>query len=99
MRPKENQWLAVPVTRLYDRGVTVATSELLKARIGEASLILHPAAAEKLGLDGTAEIRLNGTAAVVKVVRDANVPASVVLLPRSMGLPIHAPAVAELKKA
>jgi NADH-quinone oxidoreductase subunit G len=99
LRPKENQWLAVPVTRLYDRGITVATSELLNARIGEASVVLHPDAADKLGLDGTAEVRLNGTAAKVKVVRDESVPASVVLLPRSMGLPIHAPAAVELKKA
>ncbi len=98
-RPKENQWLAVPVTRLYDRGVTVATSGLLTERIGELTVALHPDGAKKLGLDGTAEVRLNGTAAKARVVVDENVPASVVLLPRSMGFPIHAPAVAELKKA
>jgi len=99
LRPKESQWLAVPVTRLYDRGVTVATSGLLAARIGELTVTLHPDGAKKLGLDGTAEVRLNGTAAKARVVVDENVPASVVLLPRSMGFPIHAPAVAELKKA
>jgi NADH-quinone oxidoreductase subunit G len=99
LRPKENQWLAVPVTRLYDRGVTVATSGLLAARIGELTVTLHPDGAKKLGLDGTAEVRLNGTAAKARVVVDENVPASVVLLPRSMGFPIHTPAVAELKKA
>jgi NADH-quinone oxidoreductase subunit G len=99
LRPKENQWLAVPVTRLYDRGVTVATSGLLAERIGELTVALHPDGAKKLGLDGTAEVRLNGTAARARVVVDENVPASVVLLPRSMGFPIHAPAVAELKKA
>jgi len=99
LRPKENQWLAVPVTRLFDRGVTVATSELLKGRIGEVGVIVHPDAAEKLGLGETAEVKLNGITTRVKVFLDESVPASVVLVPRSMGLPIDAPAAAGLKKA
>ena len=99
LRPKENQWLAVPVTRLFDRGVTVATSKLLQGRIGEAGVIVHPDAAKKLGLGETAEVRLNGVTTQVRVILDRSVPASVVLVPRSMGLPIDAPAAAGLKKA
>jgi len=99
LRPKENQWLAVPVTRLYDRGVTVATSKLLTARIGEPTVFLHQDGAKKLGLDGAAEVRVNGSSVRARVVVDGNVPASVVLLPRSMGFPLQAPAVADLKKA
>jgi len=47
-RPKENELLAVPVTKLYDRGTTVMPAELLHERIGEATIVLHPEAAQNL---------------------------------------------------
>ena len=97
LRPDEDQWLAVPVTRLYDRGITVTTSELLRAHIGEAAVLLHPEMAKKLGVAAGEQVKVNGFQAEVRL--DATVPASVALLPRSMGFPINAPAVAELKKA
>ena len=87
----------MPVTRLYDRGITVTTSELLRAHIGEATVLLHPEMAKKLGVAAGEQVKVNGFRAEVQL--DATVPASVVLLPRSMGFPITAPAVAELKKA
>ncbi len=37
LRPDEDQWLAVPVTHLYDQGVTVITSPLLQTHIMESS--------------------------------------------------------------
>ena len=49
LRPKEDELLAVPVTKLYDRGTTVAPAELLSERIGEATIALHPDAAKKSG--------------------------------------------------
>ncbi len=49
--PKGKELLAVPITKLYDRGVTVSTRRLLDERIGEAFVALHPATAEKLGVD------------------------------------------------
>jgi NADH-quinone oxidoreductase subunit G len=95
--PEENQWLAVPVTRLYDRGITVLTSELLLQRIGQASVILHPGSAASLGVQPGDLLEINGTQA--RVVVDESVPSSVVLVPRSMGLPPLKPAIANLKKA
>jgi NADH-quinone oxidoreductase subunit G len=97
LRPDEEQWLAVPVTRLYDRGLTVTTSELLRTRIGEVTVFLHPDTAKKLGVAAGEQVIVNGFQAEVRL--DATVPASVALLPRSLGFPIHAPVVAELKKA
>jgi NADH-quinone oxidoreductase subunit G len=97
LRPDEDQWLAVPVTRLYDRGITVTTSEMLRTHIGEAIVLLHPETAKKLGVIAGGQVKINGFQAEVRL--DATVPASVALLPRSMGFPIDAPAVAELKKA
>ncbi len=97
LRPDENQWLAVPVTRLYDRGITVVTSELLKQHIGEVSIILNPEAAKSLGVQAGDLLKVNELEA--QAVLDETVPASVVLVPRSMGLPVGMPVVAKLKKA
>lgn len=97
LRPDEDQWLAVPVTRLYDRGITVTTSELLRAHIGAAAVFLHPDSAARLGLAAGDQVKINGFQAEVRL--DETVPASVALLPRSMGFPINVPAAAGLKKA
>ncbi len=45
LHPSDDKWLAVPITRLYDLGLTVRTSELLLPHIGEASLLLNPVSA------------------------------------------------------
>jgi NADH-quinone oxidoreductase subunit G len=97
LRPDEDQWLAVPVTRLYDRGITVLTSGLLQQHIGETSVILNPEAANSLGIQPGELLKVNGLEA--QAVLDETVPASVVLVPRSMGLPVEMPVVAKLKKA
>ena len=98
-RPKENELLAVPVTRLYDRGTTVTPAELLHARIGEAHVVLHPEAVQGLGVAAgqTVNVSFNGVsgAAVVKV--DETVPTGVALIPRSMGLAIREPVAVKVK--
>ena len=99
LRPDEKAWLGVPVTRLYDHGLTVFTSELLLPHIGEATMLLNPATAGKLGVNDLAEITANGVIMQVKVVLDETVPASVALLPRSMGFPVHEPAAISVKAA
>lgn len=92
-RPKENELLAVPVTRLYDRGATVAPAELLRERIGEATIALHPEAAGKLGLEAGAKVVVSFDGvkgeAVVKI--DETISTGVALIPRSMGLAIREP--------
>jgi len=95
MRPKEDELLAVPVTKLYDRGVTVAPAELLTAHIGDATIALHPEAARKLGLEAGAQVTVsfdgfNGEA-LVKI--DETISTGVALVPRSMGLAIREPVV------
>ncbi len=96
MRVKDGQWLAVPVTRLYDLGITVRTSPLLEERIGTPTLTLHLDSARKLGVEAGGQVEINGSRFDVLV--DATAPTGVALVPRSMGFPINAPAVAELKK-
>jgi NADH-quinone oxidoreductase subunit G len=93
LRPKEDELLAVPVTKLYDRGATVAPAELLKERIGEATIALHPDAAKKLGVEAGAKVKVSFDGvkgeAVVKI--DETISAGVALIPRSMGLAIREP--------
>ncbi|MFH2038892.1 MAG: molybdopterin-dependent oxidoreductase, partial [Chloroflexota bacterium] len=98
-RPNDSELLAVPVSQLYDRGVTVLPSTILHAHIGEASVTLHPDTARrfKVEMGNTVELIVNGTATMVKVLVDEKVPASVALLPRSMGIFINAPAAVNLK--
>jgi hypothetical protein len=92
-RPTENELLAIPITRLYDRGTTVVPAELLHHRIGELSIALHPDAAQQWGVDAGQKVNVSfdgvSGEAVVKV--DERVPVGVALIPRSMGLAIHEP--------
>ncbi|HXF86133.1 MAG TPA: NADH-quinone oxidoreductase subunit NuoG [Anaerolineales bacterium] len=98
-RPKENELLAVPIVKVYDRGTTMMYSELLHERIGEASISLNPETAKKLDLTVGQRVNIsfdgvNGEA-LVKV--DETVPVGVALVPRSMGLAIRGPASAKVR--
>ena len=99
LRPKEDELLAVPVTKLYDRGTTVAPAELLTERIGDVTIALHPEAVKKLGLEAgkLVTVSFDGVSgeAVVKV--DETISAGVALIPRSMGLAIREPVVIKVK--
>jgi NADH-quinone oxidoreductase subunit G len=98
LRPSENELLAVPITRLYDRGITVETASLLAKRIGEASVVLHPQAAKRLGVEAGQRVKLSFDSvsgeALVKI--DETISAGVALVPRSMGLAIREPVLAKV---
>ncbi len=91
--------LAVPVTRLYDRGQTVLPSKLLHQRIPQPYLAIHPDDASRLRIpDGaTVELSYQNTTSLVAVRFDERVPVGVILVPRSMGVPINSPQPAELR--
>jgi len=95
----ENSLLAVPVTRLYDRGQTVMPSKLLHQRIPQPYVALHPDEAARMKLTGgdTAELSLNNTSTFVALHLDESLPVGVVLVPRSLGIPVFGPALAELR--
>ncbi|MBI5297648.1 MAG: NADH-quinone oxidoreductase subunit NuoG [Chloroflexi bacterium] len=93
LRPKEDELLAVPVTKLYDLGATVSSTGLLCQRIGAATISLHPEAAKRLGLEAGMRVALSfdglGGEALVKI--DDTISAGVALVPRSMGLAVREP--------
>jgi NADH-quinone oxidoreductase subunit G len=82
--------LAVPVTRLYDRGATVLSSEILHQRIPQAYIAVKPGTVE--AVEGVpVQLSLGGLELSAEVRFDENVPEGVALVPRSMGLPIDGP--------
>jgi NADH-quinone oxidoreductase subunit G len=89
----EGSLLAAPFTRLYDRGRTVLPSKLLHQRIGQPYVVLHPSNAKELGIfeGDMVQVTLSGSTNVVAARLDKSLPAGVVLVPRSMGLPIAGP--------
>jgi len=90
--------IAVPVSILYDRGLTVVATDLLHQRIPEPYAILHPQTSTPMGIREGAYIRLNLSGTEVEVIAhlDETIPEGVVLLPRSMGIPIHRPTPADI---
>jgi NADH-quinone oxidoreductase subunit G len=98
-RPKENELLAIPVTRLHDRGTTVLPAELLHERIGELTIALHPDAAQNLGVEAgqTVDVSFNGVSGEAVVKLDETISVGVALVPRSMGLAIHEPVPAKVR--
>jgi len=93
-RAAQEGLLAVPISRLYDRGNTVVPSQLLNARLQAPQLILNPEDAEQLGVEPgkAAKLTLNGTQSTVTTHIDNSLPKGVVLIPRSVGIPISGPA-------
>ncbi len=90
--------LAVPVTRLYDRGGTVTTSGMIKGRIARNLFSLHPADAERAQVKPGEIIllRLDGREIEGVVDVDAGQPEGVVLVTRSMGASLFAPVAVTL---
>ncbi len=95
----QNSLLAVPITLLYDRGQTVLPSQLLHQRIPQPYVSLNPNTASDLGLgnNSPAQVVLNGTSTLVTARLDSSLPEGVVLVPRSLGIPITAPTAIEVR--
>jgi NADH-quinone oxidoreductase subunit G len=88
--------LAVPVTQLYDQGNNMRYADVVFPRIASSFVALNPADAGGMGESVT--IELNGFQAEVDLKLDDNVPQGIVLVPRSFGLPISAPAPITVKR-
>jgi anaerobic selenocysteine-containing dehydrogenase len=77
----------------------VMPSKILHQRIPQPYVALHPdeAARLKLAHGDTAELNINGTSTFVALRLDDGLPAGVVLVPRSLGVPISRPSPASLQ--
>ncbi len=90
--------IAVPITRLYDQGQTLAPSTLLNQRIPPAHVAISPETSQGLSLvDGTlVSFSVAGKAIQAILHVSGLVPPGVLLVPRSMGMPVNAPQPVEL---
>jgi len=72
---------------------------LLSDRIGGATVVLHPSAAEKLGLGAGQRVRVSfdGVSDEALLQVDDTISTGVVLVPRSMGLAIREPVAARVQ--
>jgi NADH-quinone oxidoreductase subunit G len=96
---EEGNLLAVPVTRLYDHGQTVLPSEVLHARIPETYIALNPSDSSPLKImDGDPVVLLlDGEEYRAMAYLDETVPSGIVLVPRSMDVPVDRPAPVKIK--
>lgn len=97
--PAAHALLAVPINLLYDRGQTILPSKLLDQRIPPASIRLNPADAQRLDLNEGIKVRLSldGNQLEAELRINEEVPLGIALVPRSLGIPIQAPAAIELQ--
>jgi len=96
----KDEVLAVPFTRLLDRGTAIVKTELLANRLVKPEIWLHPTLAEKVGLKGANEtvVLIAGIEVRAAVRLDEHLPTDVILIPRSAGLPISAPMPVRVQK-
>lgn len=101
MRPKDGELIAVPVTKLYDMGTTVAPAKLLAQRIGDPCVTLHPQTADRLGLGegAIALVELENVSVELIVKLDASISTGVALIARSMGVKFSSPASVKISLA
>ena len=99
LHPKEKDVIAVPVNKLYDRGVTINPAQLLDKRVGDLTVAVNPATAEKMGLTPGSQVKVSfdGVSGDALLKTDESVSKGVALVPRSMGIAIHEPVVARIQ--
>lgn len=97
IKPLKTRWLALPVTKLYDHQITT-TKSLLKERISQIVMSLHPEDATGLNFtDGAnATLKLSELNFAGKIRINSDQPKGVVLVTRHSGLPILQPTEVEL---
>ncbi len=99
--PSGGKVLFIPVDRLLDAGTTLLPTAELNPRRARAQAVLNPQDAEAWGIaDGeSVEIAWDGRSARLTAIVAAAVPAGCVLIPRSVGVPLDAPASGRLAAA
>jgi NADH-quinone oxidoreductase subunit G len=96
--------LAVPVTRLYDRGRTVLASKLLHQRIPATHILMHPDEAARSHLRsgggvGPVVVEMDSNEYLAEIHLDESLPIGVILVPRSLGLPVNEPRIVQIRRA
>ena len=99
--PGDPGLVAVPVTRLYDRGMIIARSTTLGSHLPAPSVIFHPNDAQRLMVSKGMKVRLswNGANTEAEVDCDGTMPEGFVMVPRSFGMAVDGPVAVKVEKA
>ncbi|MBI9043001.1 MAG: NADH-quinone oxidoreductase subunit NuoG [Anaerolineaceae bacterium] len=95
-----NELIAVPGTKLYDRGALLQNADLLNNRLAKNAVWIHPDLGRQHNLsDGEQVIvRLSGDQAELEVCFDESLSLKAAMIPRSMGLWIDGPEKITIEK-
>jgi NADH-quinone oxidoreductase subunit G len=98
LKPVGHELAVYPVLKLYDTGITVITSPLLAPHLATAVLQVNPLTAKSMMLAEGMQVMLpvDGAAYSVEIVLDETVPEGAGLIPRSLGVPVYEPVIAEI---
>ncbi|MFZ5809480.1 MAG: NADH-quinone oxidoreductase subunit NuoG [Chloroflexota bacterium] len=88
-----DELLAVPITRLYDQGSTLKPSKLLQQRMAGAVIWINPQEAKRQAVmaGDLVQLEFDQNSAMATAVVNESVPDGVILLPRSVGIPVAEP--------
>ncbi len=91
---------AVPVSVLYDQGQTLVPSSLLQNHIPEAYIAIHPDTATQLNLSTgmTVKVLIQGNPYPAQVRLEEGVPVGIIIIPRSLGIPLMEPQTVQLAR-
>jgi NADH-quinone oxidoreductase subunit G len=89
-----DEFIGVPITRLYDRGKLLMFSEVLHPRLVEPYIVMNPSDAQVKGVEVGSRVNvvLNGSKSSVIAGVNSSTPAGYILIPRSLGIPVDGPA-------
>lgn len=98
VRAAPGEILLVPISRLYDHGLSVRKTALLNPRRATLAVAINPSFAGRLGAEEGQDVELswNGTVVRLPVSIDTKVPEGVGLIPRSVGAGLVEPASARV---
>jgi NADH-quinone oxidoreductase subunit G len=92
-------WLA-PITRLYDRGMTLLPSVLLAARMARPEVWLNPVTAQSFGLANNDQVTLffEGAQIAANIKVNEDLPEGAGFVPRSAGVPVSGPMAVKFER-
>jgi NADH-quinone oxidoreductase subunit G len=98
LKPVGHELAIYPINKLYDKGITITTSPLLTPHLASPVLKVNPVTAKGMMLTDGMQIMLpvNGEGFTVEIMLDETVPEGSGLIPRSVGIPVYKPLIAEI---
>jgi NADH-quinone oxidoreductase subunit G len=91
--------LLVPITKLYESGMSAAFSDLLKTHVAPPHIALHPEDADRMGIVDESQVDVSWDGRTERLLAHVvdRVPIGVALLERGRQVPVGGPVVVQVK--